>query len=568
MVFTALFLLPPDARFVPAAWACRMLLIGCCMCQVLPTLKFCAERDETVAIQLCVLGCYDAVAKRLERLGPVAAHILPACTPMLACKGLNSNQFEMAVGIVQGMLETVIAYRRRQIANPSATAIIENKPTHAGGEPDEAEIARLRNAVLGGWKPPSPSSASKRASGPSPLSSTFPKAPTSSPPASLDVADIFSTTPASAGVASAPSPAFSGKFTPVRNTPTPVATAAGLGNKGARSPGGGAGPYGGATSASSSTGIFQGLAVSQKEPVTVGAGSATLPGGVSDPFASAGLSDPFGPSSGSGGNKPAQASGGGMSWMDGAFGAGGGGAGGLGGANAGGLGGSNSIGSPLQASGINASSGAMGGFSGGGMPPPQQGSGRLSMPASGAPDGDPFAAFFDGAITGGTGPASSSQQVPPFVAPRPPATTAAGTGGGFMGGFGAPPAGGGAVGHGGGDGGGGDTLEDQLAKTQKEIAQLTLELGGAGGMAAAVGGAAAQAGWGMMGGASAPPAPPGGHMGGAGTQGWMGGGNGGVSGQGPAQSSQDPFAFLGADSQGGQQGNSQGGPGSNFDFLR
>lgn len=70
--------------------------------QILPTLKFCAERDETVAIQLCVLGCYDAVAKRLEKLGPVATHILPACTPMLACKGLNSNQFEMAVGIKIG----------------------------------------------------------------------------------------------------------------------------------------------------------------------------------------------------------------------------------------------------------------------------------------------------------------------------------------------------------------------------------------------------------------------------------------------------------------------------------
>lgn len=281
------------------------------MRQVLPTLKFCAERDETVAIQLCVLGCYDAVAKRLERLGPVATHILPACTPMLACKGLNSNQFEMAVGIVQGMLETVIAYRRRQIANPSATAILENKPTHAGGEPDEAEIARLRNAVLGGWKPPSPSSASKRTSLPSsPISSTFPKAPTSAPPAGLDVADIFSAPPASAGMASAPSPAFSGKLTPARNNPTPVATTAGLGNKGARLPGAGAGPFGGSTSASSSTtSMFQGLAVSQKEPVTAGAGSTTLPGGVSDPFASAGLSDPFGPSSGGGVTKSAQPSG-------------------------------------------------------------------------------------------------------------------------------------------------------------------------------------------------------------------------------------------------------------------
>lgn len=574
------------------------------MHQVLPTLKFCAERDETVAIQLCVLGCYDAVAKRLDRLGPVATHILPACAPMLACKGLNSNQFEMAVGIVQGMLGTVIAYRRRQIANPSATAIIEKKPTHPGGVPDEVEIARQRNAVLGGWKPLSPSAAKKASGISSPLSSTFPKAPASSPPAALNVADIFSTTPASGEVASAatPSAAFSGKLSPTCSKPTPVATAAGLGNRGAGSPSGGAGPYGGVASTSPSAatmGMFQGLTVSQNQPVTAGAGnsSSALPGGMPDPFASAGLSDPFGAG---GGNKPAQ----GLSWMDDAFGAGGGG---LGGGNAGGVGsgGGGGMGKPLQASGVQSSGSTMAGFSGlggtlssappvtvaggVGMPPPQQkqASGRLSSPvaAGAAPGGgDPFAAFFDAAISGGSGPASSGQQGSPVLAPRVPTTGGNGAGGfmggaatagnagigggGFMGGFGAPPTGGSGAGLGNGGGGGGGTIEDQLAKTQNEIAQLTRELGG-GGMAAAVG--AAATGWGM-GGSSA---LPGGLMGGAGgEQGWMGGGGGGgVSNQGPAQQaqgagSQDPFAFLGANSQGGQQGNSKGGARSDFDFLR
>lgn len=142
-----------------------------------------------------MLGCYDAIAKRLDKLGPVATHILPACTPMLACKGLNSTQFDMVVGIIQGMLETVIAYRRKEIANPSATAISEKKPTHPGGEPDEEEIAKQRAIVLGGWKPAPPSASSKSsASTPSSELPVFPGAPAPASPPSVSSSTPYSAT--------------------------------------------------------------------------------------------------------------------------------------------------------------------------------------------------------------------------------------------------------------------------------------------------------------------------------------------------------------------------------------
>lgn len=476
--------------------------------QVLPTLKFCAERDETVAIQLCVLGCYDAIAKRLEKLGPVATHILPACTPMLACKGLNSNQFEMAVGIVQGMLETVVSYRREQIANPSATAIIDKRPTHAGGEPDEAEISRLRAIALGGWKAAPPSAASKfPVSKPlSPISATFPGSGSDSstaaaPAASSSGFDVFAAPPPSSATGSS-------------------SDSAALGSKSSTATGYGAGGGGGQTSGYGSVSsppvsdIFQGLSVSKGSAGDTAAPAASTAnggsGGSLDPFASAGLGDAFGAT----GNNSAGGSG--MSWMDGAFGGAGGSSGGMASSNmASGASSSSGVGGFSGSGGGNGSLGrATPASSGGLLPPPSAGftsqptSGVSSGNGGGGSGGDPFSAFFDAAIAGGSGTSSSSPRLATPSLPPPQASSgtpgAGGAGLSFMGGFGGPAA---------TNGGGGGTLEDQLAKTQREIAQLTRELGGAGagmvaglaaggggGMAAAMGGAAASmGGWGMQG---------------------------------------------------------------------
>ncbi|CAM9775033.1 unnamed protein product, partial [Ectocarpus sp. 4 AP-2014] len=545
----------------------HFLMVRAVVDKVLPTLKFCAERDETVAIQLCVLGCYDAIAKRLEKLGPVATHILPACTPMLACKGLNSNQFEMAVGIVQGMLETVIKYRREQIANPSATAIIENRPTHPGGEPDEAEIARQRAIVLGGWKEAPPAS-SKPAAAPaasrplSPVPASFPGSPPAPAPSSssggggFDMADMWSAPPApSSGSAGAQSGAFSGNLSPVSNsTAMPIAVSGRSGGGGV----GGGGKWSGYGSPSSAADMFQGLSVSEQNKGPATNGTA---GGSSDPFASAGLGGTFGAAA-TGNAAPAVS---GMSWIDGSF-------GGTGGAANSGSGGGISNRSP----GLGGLSG-LGGAAPGraeaatsmGISPPPKPSASFSSPppasGGGAPAGDPFAAFFDAAIAGGPGGGTANS-------PQQGASPSLGMMGGASG---APPAFLGGVGAGpasattGGDGGGG-SLEDQLAKTQREIAQLTRELGSAGngmmaglaaggGMAAAMGGGAGGVGWSMPG----APAP----AGGMGMPAWSGGGASSQK-QPPAAAqrqqqhanSTDPFAFLG-------EGGQQGGEGSGFDFF-
>ena len=514
-----------------------------------------------MAIQLCVLGCYDAIAKRLEKLGPVATHILPACAPMLACRGLNSNQFEMAVGIVQGMLETVIAYRREQIANPSATAIIENKPTHPGGEPDEAEIARQRIAALGGWKAAAPAASNSKlpASRPlSPVSATFPGAGKSSSPvpapaaaaassSGFDMSDMFSAPPPpppSAGSPGARPAPYTGRLSPVGSSAMPAAAAAATNGDGRPS------GYG---SSSSAADMFQGLSISQTGPNGTSGGFGDVAGA-----ASAGL--------GAGNVAPA---GGGMSWMDDALGGGGG--------PGNGFGSSGGMGSSTGAPGANPGAGMGGGFSGLGAtpsgmlpPPPAAAGGVSSPPASGASAGDPFAAFFDAAIAGGSG-ATGSPQLAPSASPS---TFASSTAGGappaFMGGFGSGPmasssgmggGGAGSAGGGGGGGGGGGlggSIEDQLAKTQREIAQLTRELGSAGSgmmaglaaggaMAAAMGGAGGITGWAMPGAAPAPAAGPAG--GGTGMMpGWPGGGM--ASQQAPARQqgkgadSSDPFAFL------------------------
>ncbi|CAM9777223.1 unnamed protein product, partial [Discosporangium mesarthrocarpum] len=87
--------------------------------KVLPTLKFAVEKDQSVAVQLCVLGCYEAISKKLEKLQPVATQILPACIPILACPDLNLKQYDMVVAKVQGMLDAVVADRRRDMSDPS-----------------------------------------------------------------------------------------------------------------------------------------------------------------------------------------------------------------------------------------------------------------------------------------------------------------------------------------------------------------------------------------------------------------------------------------------------------------
>lgn len=537
----------------------------------MPTLKFAAERDQTVAIQLCVLGCYEAISKRLQRLGPVATHILPACTPILACPGLNSNQFDMVVNITQGMMQSVIAYRKNEIANPKATAIDSSTPTHPGGVPDEEEIQRRRNAALGGWKPapaaPSTPGADPTSMTPSgyPASSPSAPAPAAAPSSSqggFDIDDIFSSLPApSASGSSTPS---SDVLMPTKAAAQPAAPSASMT---ASSAAGGGDPFGGSPSS-----MFQDFSRSQS-PAAVGVGAtasdnnaspaAGMNGSASDPFAAAGLGGGFN-SPPLGGLSDSGSISGGMSWMSNTF---GGGAEAPGGAR----GASNGMGNPGRGS---SGTGVMGGPrsmqtpaaavpSGSPRPPPP-----VANQGSSA-GGDPFSAFFDAAMSGDATARAGGRE---GMQSRTAAPAAAGA---VFGGVGAAPSQGfGAAPVGGGSTGVGATLEDQLAKTQREIAQLTRDLatGAAVGVATAAMGQGAgggSGGWGMPGMSAMLNA--GGVNAGA-QQTWQkSGGLAGPAPSGPTQNTQntpsDPFAFLDSGSQGGSQSSGQAMSGSGFDFL-
>lgn len=535
--------------------------------QILPTLKFAAERDQTVAIQLCVLGCYEAISKRLQRLGPVATHILPACTPILACPGLNSNQFDMVVGIVQSMTQSVIAYRKQEIANPKAYAIDTTQPTHPGGVPYEEEIQRQRNAALGTWKP-APSSPTSAAGSdfktftPSGLPGSSPPVTPAAAAASsqggFEMDDIFSSLPAPTSSVGSPSPS-PGVLTPTRAV-QPIAAAAGT------------------YSSSGGMGMFRDFSLSQQQVATTVAGAAgnsngkpaggTM-NGCSDPFSSAGFGDAF--NSPTLGGMSSGAANVGMSWMKDAFGGGGGGSDGLGGTGGGADGGmsSNNL---SQAGGSNFSRGSSGaGGLGGSLPlqssaSPMMGGTRPSLPSvpsqsSSSVGGDAFSAFFDAAVSGGAGSGARdmfSKNTSPQAA----------------GGYGVAPSQGYGSASMGRATGVGATLEDQLAKTQREIAQLTQELAtGAGvGLAVAATAVMGQGGGGGGGGGWGMPGLSAGFNNGVGSAGsqqtWQQGGSLGAAAQsGQVQNTSDPFAFLDAASHSGNQGTRQGGSGSGFDFL-
>lgn len=496
--------------------------------QILPTLKFAAERDQTVAVQLSVLGCYEAVSKRLEKLGPVATHILPACTPMLACQGLNSNQFDMVVGVVQGMLKAVIEYRKDEIANPKSSNFDTQVPTHPGGVPDEQEIEKARLVALGGWKR-TPSGSSPRPASKSQASAGF---SASSP----------KTTPNAAGMA-ASQPAFDLSDMGLSLSPKPSPAAGSVPHQdfsfGSASvskrqvTGPSASTRGGASGAGFPRGSSPTSSVFKDFPMPQPAAASGRGSPEPSPPSGAGFTGGFG--SGSVPGVAQSASSGNLSWMDDIF--------------------SNPAGRPAPMpssagverrgpTGSSTSPSSMMGMSGPGgtvgispspvagiRPPPPP-------PPGGVAADDPFSAFFSAAVTGGGASPGST----PVAGALPGGSRSAGV---------VQPR-----------GSTGNSLEDQLANTQREIAQLTRELGG-----------------GVNGNMPDPgmSAPGIGAQGGAwGIQGSFGRGAGGTgkammpSGPMPMQhqaSNPDPFAFLDSTAAGGQSGPGPSGTSGTFDLF-
>jgi hypothetical protein len=69
----------------------------------LPSLKFILENDKAPEISMCVLGVYKAAANSLGA-DIIASTIVPAIEPMLMDRGLNFQQFELVLHLVQVIL--------------------------------------------------------------------------------------------------------------------------------------------------------------------------------------------------------------------------------------------------------------------------------------------------------------------------------------------------------------------------------------------------------------------------------------------------------------------------------
>ena len=80
--------------------------------KVMPTLKFAVEKDQSVAVQLCCLGCYDAIARKMEKKHHVAVSILPVVLPILVHRDLDPQQFELVAGKISALVELVAEYQR------------------------------------------------------------------------------------------------------------------------------------------------------------------------------------------------------------------------------------------------------------------------------------------------------------------------------------------------------------------------------------------------------------------------------------------------------------------------
>ena len=94
----------------------------------------------TPALVMCVLGCYDACAKRLgEADAPsrLARDVLPVLMPLLDEKALNAKQFEMVATRVEAMLSRVVAARRHELATISAgkRASMSTRPSAESSAP-------------------------------------------------------------------------------------------------------------------------------------------------------------------------------------------------------------------------------------------------------------------------------------------------------------------------------------------------------------------------------------------------------------------------------------------------
>ena len=93
------------------------------------------------ALAMCVLGCFDLVAKRLPEQSRILRDVLPSLIPLLDEKALNARQFDMVAGRVEAMLASAIQARRGELDSPSSVQPRLSAPDPFRATPSPAAAA-------------------------------------------------------------------------------------------------------------------------------------------------------------------------------------------------------------------------------------------------------------------------------------------------------------------------------------------------------------------------------------------------------------------------------------------
>jgi len=183
---------------------------------VLPSLsktnKETSGQGRTPGLTMCLLGCFDLVAKRLPEPSRLAREILPRLVPLLDEKQLNRKQLDMVAQRVQALLTRIVDARREECEQLTGSAPVDVGP---------AWMAK----PTGASSPPAPPREPSPGLPPRPTLGSFPTAPAPAP---------FSMPPSLAhGAASPPPPSSHDPFAAIGST-TPMAPSVtgGLGGMG------------------------------------------------------------------------------------------------------------------------------------------------------------------------------------------------------------------------------------------------------------------------------------------------------------------------------------------------
>ena len=103
------------------------------------------------ALAMCVLGCFDLVAKRLPEQSRILRDVLPSLIPLLDEKALNARQFDMVAGRVEAMLASAIQARRGELDSPSSV-----QPRMSAPDPFRATLSPPAAAPAPVPRAPSP----------------------------------------------------------------------------------------------------------------------------------------------------------------------------------------------------------------------------------------------------------------------------------------------------------------------------------------------------------------------------------------------------------------------------